>query len=273
MSCSSIPRIWITYAWVDDEEGDFSYLVQELGDFGIEATYDKVAIIPGRDLWEQIGDKITEGEIDGWGYLITPHSLESEACREELAYALDRALHSKGRDFPLIGLLHGVRIRDVPPSLRVRLCVSLANPNWKEEVKAGLEGRPPKISTEPQMQYVWKLHEGYLGNSTLTAIEVRPRFGEVFYWRFVVPKDSSISQWGHGPSGGASLSMVKTQVVDGGSGKLNDVEITWFGAGDRLSPGKSAYIVFNGPLPSFIGFGYVSKPFGEPGPLEIFRLK
>ena len=120
----------------DEEEGDFSYLVQELRR-GVEATYDKVALIPGHRLWEQIADSITRSSLSGWAYLLTPNSLGSEACREELAYALYRALNENGSDFPLIGLLHGVSIEDVPPALRVRLCVSLASPTWKRK------SRPP----------------------------------------------------------------------------------------------------------------------------------
>lgn len=105
MSNKPRPYIWIAYAWIDNEEGDFTYLVQELNRVGVEATYDKIAIIPGRRLWEQIGNQITNGPIDGWGYLITPNSLSSEPCREELEYALNRALEKKRNDFPLIGLL------------------------------------------------------------------------------------------------------------------------------------------------------------------------
>ena len=50
------PRVWITYAWVDNEEGDFTYLVQELNTYGVDAKYDKIAIIPGRDLQGNPGD-------------------------------------------------------------------------------------------------------------------------------------------------------------------------------------------------------------------------
>lgn len=265
------PHIWLTYAWIDDEEGDFSYLVQELQDVGIDATYDKIALIPGRDLWEQIGDRITTAELDGWGYLLTGYSLESEACREELAYALDRALRSKGRNFPLIGLLHGVRIEDVPPALRIRLCVSLADPSWKEQVLAGLEARPPKIPLERQSQYVWTVHEEYNSNESLKAVEVRPRFAEVHYWRFVYPRSHSATRWGAGPSGGGAISGVQTEVVDG-QGELEGDEINWCGAGGRISPGTSAYIVFEGDLPAYIGFGSAASSFAPPGPLEVFRL-
>ncbi len=132
-----------TYAWLDDDEGDFSYLVNELASVGIRARYDKIALVPGQRLWEQIGKEIIEGQYSAWAYLLTPTSVASEPCREELAYALYRALSDKGSEFPLIGLLHGVPIDDVPPPLKVRLCVNMANPSWREDVKAAVERRPP----------------------------------------------------------------------------------------------------------------------------------
>ena len=264
------PKVWITYAWADDAQGNFAYLVEELRSVGVEATYDKIAIVPGQRIWDQIATRITKDPIDGWAYLITSNSIDSEPCREELAYALDRALNTRGIGFPLIGLLHGVRIADVPPALKVRLCVSLASPNWKEEVKAGLERRPPVVPKAEQTRYVWQLHQCYEGVPSAIAVEVRPRFGEIMYWRFVVPTSTSIVKWGYGPSGGGSLSGNKTMSVEGFSGDINGVPATCFGAGDKLSPGISAYVVFDGALPDFVGFGLASEPYGQPeGQVEI----
>ena len=245
--------------------------MQELRVVGVEATYDRIAIVPGQRLWDQIAARITTDPIDGWAYLITSNSLVSEPCREELAYALDRALTTKGGRFPLIGLLHGVRIAEVPPALKVRLCVSLANPNWKEEVKAGLDGRAPVVPDASQTQYVWQIHQCYRGVPTAIAVEVRPRFGEIMYWRFIVPTSASVTQWGHGPSGGGSISWTKLMCVEGGSGNINGTPVTWFGSGDKLSPGISAYVVFNGALPNFVGFSLASDPTGQPGQVEFFR--
>jgi len=270
MNREKIPRIWITYAWTDDEEGDFSYLVQELGNAGVEATYDKIALIPGRDLWEQIGERISQSDLDGWGYLLTQHSLDSEPCREELSYALDRTLDTKGRSFPLIGLIHGVRIADIPPALRVRLCVSLADPNWKELVLAGLEGRSPKITVEHQSEFIWSIHQNYGGNPNVTAIEVRPRFAEIVFWRFVVPKSLQVRRWGHGAAGGGAISVMQTMVIDGVA-QADSEDVVWFGAGDKLTPGTSAYIVFTGSLPNFVGFGCAVEPFGSPTKVEKFK--
>ena len=117
--------LWITYAWSDNDDGDFDHLLNQLTVAGIDALYDKIALIPGQRLWEQIASRITEGNLSGWACLLTPNSLSSQPCREELAYALDRALGTQDQNFPLIGLLHQVPISEVPVSLRTRLCVDL----------------------------------------------------------------------------------------------------------------------------------------------------
>ena len=95
---------------MDNEQRDFDYLTQTLADIDIQARYDRVTLVPGRDLWQQIGQQIVEEPLDGWAYLPTPASIVNQRCREELTYALGRALNSRGRDFPLIGLLHQVAV-------------------------------------------------------------------------------------------------------------------------------------------------------------------
>ncbi len=268
---STRPLFWITYAWDDDKGGDFSYLVQELRATGVEAIYDRVALIPGKLLWEQIGEKITKGSLDGWGYLVTPNSLFNRSCREELAYALNRALDAKGRDFPIIGLLKDVKFEELPSPLKVRLCVSLADPNWKEAVKAGLQNRPPQVSELPKSRFIWQSHRNYSGSPNLTAIEIRPRFEEVMYWRVVFPASASIIQWGHGPSNGGPIAGIKTHMLEGTT-SLKGINAKFVGAGDRLSASISAYVVFGGTLPQFVGFGLASDAFGLPGILEIREL-
>lgn len=264
--------LWITYAWIDNEEGDFTYLVQELKAVGVEATYDKIALVPGRRLWGQIADKIINDPLSGWAYLITPDSLDRETCKEELAYALYRALQDKSASFPLIGLLHGAQIDDVPASLRVRLCVNLAAPDWKEQVLAAVQGRAPTPTITQATRFVWTVHQGYGGDPSHVAIELRTRFESIMHWRFVVPRAASIVNWGVGPPGGGGISGVKTNVVNGGSGTLEAVECTWFGAGDMVSPSVSAYVVFEEKLPEFVAFGHATQAFGPPtDPLEAFR--
>jgi hypothetical protein len=258
------PKLWITYAWDDDAEGDFSYLVQELNSIGVDARYDKVALIRGQGLWDQIGEQIISRGIDGWAYLLTSNSLSSNACREELRYALYRALSDKGEGFPLIGLIHGVSISDVPPSLRVRICIDLAGSFWKEEVKSALDRRPPEIPIKAQMKYAWKIHSNFGGDPALTAIEVRPRFGQMTFWRFIIPKPATIAGWGRGPAGGKGMSGPQMQICSNPDTEWNGRPAAWFGSGDLLSPSVSAYVVFSGSPPQHIWFSSASEPFGAP---------
>ncbi len=263
----SPPEVWVTYAWVDDDEGDFEYLVQQLANCGVRAKYDKVALHRGQRLWEQIAKQIIEGDYAGWAYLLTANSVESEACREELAYALHRALSDRGTDFPLIGLLHDIAIEDVPPALRVRLCISMANPNWCEEVRSAIEHRAPDLPATAATQYVWNV--SYTARNGVT-VEVRPRFGEALYWRFIVPADAEVVNWGHGPAGGGGISATKTTAVES-TGEFNGEQVSWFGSGDRVSPGVSAYVELAA-LPSFVAFGISMEALGEPGEVETIRL-
>ncbi len=253
--------LWITYAWKDDEGGDFSWVVQELEALGITVIYDKRALIPGRHLWDQIGSKIRRSPLSGCAFLLTPDSLNRPGCKEELEYALIRTLKAKGETFPLIGLLHGVGLDDLPPALEARLCVDLGSPDWKEEVLAGLENRPPDRDSQPQTRYVWQVHHGYGGDPSCVAIEARPRFGAMTGWRILIPISSEAAAWGWGPAGGGAISMTRTTAITGTDTLSDGTECKFMGAADQLSPSVSAYVLFQGQLPRFVGFGPQAGPF------------
>jgi hypothetical protein len=257
--------LWITYAWSDNVEGDFDYLVQELSRAGLAAQYDKISLVPGRKLWAQIADRISSAPLSGWAYLITQNSLASAACKEELAYALQRALEAKGEEFPLIGLLHGVSIRDVPMPLRVRICVNLANPDWIEEIRAALTGKPPQRAASERSEFVWTLRDAYLGKPGITALELRPRFGERRYWRLAFPSDGPQPiSWGVGPSNGGGIGSDKSSIVEGEWGDIGGAPMKFVGCGDAISASASAYAVFAGKLPKRFFFGIAREPFGSP---------
>lgn len=247
-------RLWITYAWSDNDEGDFDYLVKELERAGVQASYDKVALVPGRRLWQQIADRILDAETQGWASLITPASLKSEACQEELAIALDRALRERG-EFPLIGLLHQVPAEEAPPALRVRLCVDLADPSWPAQVAAGLSGRPPRRVPVDAGGRIVQLHWPYQGERNQVAIEFRPRFGTIVDWVIMVPKGTDVIAWGVGrPNGGA---IPETRLVRSGTGTTPDSR-EWqdYGSSEPLTAGLSGYLVLRrDALPSdfFVG--------------------
>ena len=129
-------KLWVTYAWVDNDDGDVDYVAQELRSAGLEIRIDRQKIQAGLRLWEQIGRFISDqGECDAWMIYATQASLTSEACREELAYAVDRALNARGGEFPLIALFPATVSRDlIPAAIRVRLYVSLTDPDWAERI-------------------------------------------------------------------------------------------------------------------------------------------
>lgn len=265
-------RLWITYAWLDNVEGNFNYLVQELERTGIPALYDKIALIPGRRLWNQIAEKISKESLSGWAYLITPNSLSSEACKEELSYALQRALETKGDVFPLIGLLHEVSIKDVPSPLRVRLCVNLANPDWIEEIRAGIVGQPPRRTPQQLSPLIVKIHKPYLGDSSKLAVEFRPRFGELNYWRIAYPSSNPRHiMCGPGPANGYGISSVMQSYIEG-KVVVGGVEMNFVGCGNALSPSTSAYIVFKGGLPQKLFFGQSKEAFGTDMNGQIFDI-
>ena len=188
---------------------------------------------------------------------------------DNAGYALEQALKSKNRDFPLIGLLHGVHVSEIPAPLRVRLCVDLADASWREAILAAIENRAPRLQIGETSTYLWATHRPYLSMPDTTAIEIRPRFGEVHYWRAAVPFGTKLVAWGSGPAGGSALSAMQTMVVEGGDGQVNGRRFAWFGAGDRLTPSTSAYLVFPGDPPDLVGFGKANESAGPPDPMEF----
>jgi len=130
--------IWITYAWNDNSGGDVDFAAQELTRSGLTVKLDRWNIGAGRRLWEQIERFITDpNQCDAWLLYATQNSLGSEPCKEEFAYALDRALRSRGNPFPIIGLFPStIDNQLIPAGLRTRLYVSITDPDWKERIKA-----------------------------------------------------------------------------------------------------------------------------------------
>jgi hypothetical protein len=266
--------LWITYAWSDNEEGNFDYLIQELQAFGINVNYDKIALIPGQRLWSQIAERITNPNTKAWAYLITPNSLSSQPCLEELAYALDKALSTKNGNFPLIGLVTArIPFNEIPLALKVRLCISLTDPNWKEQIKAGMEIRPVKKIDTRQTKYIYKISQEFNGINITTIIEIRPRFEELHFWRFAIPISSNIIRFGFGPANSGQTNGFMNSVIEGTLDNVNGQECKFVGACNALSPGTSAYIFVDTGIPEFIAFGFANQAMGFPVHLETQKLK
>jgi hypothetical protein len=252
-----MPTLWLTYAWKDNEEGDVDFIAQELGRAGIDVKLDRWNIRAGRRLWEQIEHFITDpGQSDSWMLYATQHSLGSEPCKEEYAYALDRALHTRGGEFPLIGLFPGPVDRDlIPAGIRTRLFVSTTDPDWKERIVAAIEGRDPQIARSVMEPYAIKLHE--IPESEVGfryAIEIRPRAGTWAPFIMAIPigeRDHVQPGMMYGPRGrlpdaSAFLHPKEAPSLDGG----------WWclGAQNEATPTQS-YFLYCKELPSAIQFG------------------
>src|SRR5690349_3451961 len=111
-------KLWLTYAWKDNEDEDIDFIIQELDKTELTVKFDRRNLIPGQRLWTQIGGIITDPkECNAWGMVLTGNSLKSQPCIEELGYALDRALSANPADFPVFGLMHNIRAADLPPAL------------------------------------------------------------------------------------------------------------------------------------------------------------
>ncbi len=171
-------KVWITYAWSDNQQGDVDFIAQEIQQSGEEVKLDRWNISAGTKLWPQIEKFIcSDEESDAWVLIATNNSLSSEPCKEEFAYALDRALNSRGGNFPVIGLFLGpVDESLIPAGIRTRLYVSVTDPDWKERILAAAEGRLHQAQQVNVQPFHVHVHENQPGNKPF-AIEVRPRAG------------------------------------------------------------------------------------------------
>lgn len=174
------PTLWTTYSWDDNDDGDVDFIAQELISEGINVKLDKWNLKAGLRLWDQIEKHITDpNESDGWLLIATENSLGSEPCKEEYAYALGRALETRGGDFPVIALFMGEVDRDmIPAGIKTRLYVSVTDPDWKERIKAAAEGRIPGITVPELEPFVVKEYEFPPDrNGYRHLLVMRPRVG------------------------------------------------------------------------------------------------
>lgn len=245
--------IWISYAWADNQSGDVDFIAQELEASGLQVKLDRWNVKAGMRLWDQIAEFIqSPAQCDAWVLVATQASLGSEPCREEYAYALDRALNSRGTMFPVIALFPAtVDQALVPPGIRTRLYVSLRDRDWKERIVAAAENRTTNVLRPLVAPYHMTIHRrepasrGYV-------IEVRPRAGSWSPFIVGVPlleKDRVKPHIGHGPSGrppdGSALFV---------AGEGTSAEWAFCFAQNEATPTMSYYVTCS-ELPSKVLFG------------------
>lgn len=244
---------WLTYAWADNDDGDVDFVAQELESSGLHVRADRWSLSAGQRLWEQIAANIQDTNVEGWLLYTTSASLASEPCREELAYALDRSLGSRGAPFPLIAIIQGTFNRDILPSvLRVRLCVTTDDPDWVERVVAAVERREVNIRRPSTDPYVIQVHRFETRRGPRLAIELRPRVGSWSPFIAAIPSDERQSvapSLFHGPPNRvATESMLRRSAQQEVSG--------WYGmAADNEATSGQSYYLHCDKLPSRILFG------------------
>lgn len=168
-------RLWITYAWRDNDTEDIDYLIQKLKKHGLEVLYDRATLLAGKPLWDQLDHQIDGKNIDAWAIYVTRQSLESQPCREELSYALDAALHQDRMKFPLIGIFpEHIDSEFIPKAISTRLYVPLTSPTAIQDIVDGVTGQ--KTPAKPDLLPIdFKWHQTSFGSGL--ALEFRPRFG------------------------------------------------------------------------------------------------
>lgn len=253
--------IWVTYAWEDNKSQDVDYIAQELTSSGLKVKLDRWNLRAGVRLWDQIASFISSPtECDGWLFIATQNSLGSEACREEMAYAIDRALSQRTPTFPLIGLfLSSVDNELIPAAIKARLFVSIRDPDWKERIKSSVENRQPNISRPALKPYHFTLYPKSVG-STAWTIEVGPRAGSWVPFFVAVPADlqNSYVSIMHSPRG--QIPLHGGALFNYGEGLSADGNWWIHWAGNESTPTMS-YFIFTAQIPKQMAFGVFN---GEP---------
>lgn len=254
--------IWLTYAWDDNKSGDVEFIAQELVRAGLNVKLDRWTIGAGRRLWDQIEHHITNPlESDAWALFASQASLGSEPCREEFAFALNRALESRGPAFPIIGLFNStVDTTLVPTSVKVRLCVSTTDPDWKERMKAAAECRAPSVTRGSLDPYQVRVHRCSPTTVRPHAIEMRPRAGtwSPFFVGFPIAENDLVKPiLSHGPANSVPPMSMLVSHIEG----PDDNKVWWMiSAQNEATPTQSYYLLVD-QMPTKIGFGvYNGQP-------------
>jgi hypothetical protein len=245
--------IWITYSWEDNKNGDVEFIAQEIEKSGMNVKLDRWNLQAGKRLWEQIDKFITNpAECDAWAIIATQNSLGSEPCKEEISYALARALDTRGKAFPLIGIFNTSIDKElIPSAIKARLYVSLQDKDWIERIKSTLEDRIPNISRPPLEPYTIEFRKTAIGTF---AVEIRPKAGIWAPFFCAIPISETDNVKPHilrGPIGSIPMAGIRTNCGD----IVSDDKNWWIMfAGDEATPILSYYLFCN-ELPSKIAFG------------------
>lgn len=250
-------RVWLTYAWKDNEENDVDHVINELKASGLEVGFDRAHLLAGVPLWRQLDAALADDNLKAWAIYVTENSLASEPCQEELSYALDRTLRTKGSSFPLIGIFPKVLDRRlIPSALATRLYVNLTDQTWRQQVTDAVKGARTAPDLSAVRPYVLKWHENVGG--ARWVLEARPRSGRWLPTILLVPTAER-----------ELLKSVMTRPKDAPGlngmvmcGEEGTKDGAWKGlrVDDVVTPETSLYVAFS-EKPSAFFFGPPERPW------------
>ncbi len=236
-------KLWVTYAWADNEVQDVDFYISRLKSTGLDVHFDRRDLAAGRIIWEQLGDGISDpAKCDAWLGICSPAALASGPWREEMFYALNRAL-KKGVAFPMMFLVLGEKPQDLPAAMQIRLYVSTHQNDWLERIEAGARGVAPPLNVPDALplkirQYVWGDGRGF---------ELTLREGTWPVWWVAENEPSAfITRVSAGVAGNPGAGgMFQTS----GPHRLTDGRRVFKVSMPPISPIVSAYVFGKGPVP------------------------
>jgi hypothetical protein len=258
-----LKSVWLTYAWDDNRQKDVDFAAQELTDVGLDVKLDRWNLDAGKRLWEQVDSFIGDPtKSDAWLFYATQASLGSEKCKEEYWYALDRALETRGGEFPIIALFPSpVDEELIPAGVKTRLFVSTTDPDWKERIVAAVEQRSANIARPRIEPYLLTTHPGR-GEGLI--IEVRPRAGTWAPFFVATPlaeKDQVNPSLHRGPAGRPPTGPVVSTVLFGVMNFESPDGKWWVTSSDSEATPSQSYFITCERAPSEMHFGVLN---GEP---------
>ena len=150
--------------------------------------------------------------------------------------------------------------KDLPPALRVRLCIPLEGADWSKQVVAAVENRSPGLVINGLDQWLIKEHQVQDG----IALEVRPRFDRIAPFAMAVDLDEkaqgNVLRCSPGPANRVPDGHAAFNWIDSAQ-TLTDGTPAWVWGGDNEASSTYSYYLFYRRRPKRVWFGHQQNLF------------